>query len=73
MKFAAGVTVTGIVGLLLMEALKIIMVPVAGWVLGLLVILLKVLLIGGVILVVGLLVAVGVFVNKRLKKSPLEV
>jgi len=73
MKFAAGVTVTGIVGLLLMEALKIIMVPVAGWVLGLLVILLKVLLIGGVILVVGLLVAVGVFVYKRLKKSPLEV
>ena len=73
MKFAAGVTVTGILGLLLMEALKIVMVPVAGWVLGLLVILLKVLLIGGVILVVGLLVAVGVFVYKRLKKSPLEV
>ena len=73
MKFAAGVTVTGIVGLLLMEALKIVMVPVAGWVLGLLVILLKVLLIGGLILVVGLVVAVGVFVYKRLKKSPLEV
>jgi len=72
MKFAAGLTVTGIVGFLLMEALKIVMVPVAGWLVGLLVILLKVLLIGGVLLVVGVLVAVGVFVYRRINRSTVE-
>jgi hypothetical protein len=72
MKFAAGLTVTGILGFLLLEALKIVLVPVAGWIVGLLVILLKVLLIGGVILFVGAMIAVGVFVYKRLKRSHAE-
>ena len=37
MKFAAGLTVTGILSFIILEALKIIMVPVTTWVLGLLV------------------------------------
>jgi len=72
MKFAAGVTVTGILGFLLLEALKIVLVPMAGWMVGLLVILLKVLLIGGVLLAVGVLVGVGVFIFRRVKKSTAE-
>jgi hypothetical protein len=73
MRFAAGVTVTGILSLLLLEALKVIMVPVAGWIVGLLVILLKILLIGGVLLILGVMIAIGVFVYRRWKKSPVEV
>ena len=51
MKFAAGLTVTGILGFLLLEALKIIMVPVTAWVMGLLVVALKIALIGLVLMV----------------------
>jgi uncharacterized Tic20 family protein len=41
MRFAAGLTITGVVSFLLLEALKIIMVPVTAWVLGILVVAIK--------------------------------
>ena len=76
MRFAAGLTVSGIVGFLLLEALKIIMVPVTAWVMGLLAVLLKIVLIG-ILLVVGVvvvavLIAVGVFFYKRQQKASVE-
>jgi hypothetical protein len=72
MKFAAGLTVTGILGFLLMEALKTVMVPVAAWLVGLVVLVLKVLLIALVVLAVGGMVALGVFLYKRGQKSTAE-
>ncbi len=70
MKFAAGLTVTGILGFLLLEALKIIMVPVTAWVMGLLVIALKIALIGLVLMVV---IGVGIFLYRRQQKAAAEV
>ena len=70
MKFAAGVTVTGILGFLLMEALKIVMVPVTAWVLGLLVIALKIFL---VMIVLGIVIGIGVFFYKKQQKATTEV
>ncbi len=55
MKLAAGLTVSGIIGFLLLEALKILMVPITAWVLGLLALALKI-----VLVVAGLAVALGV-------------
>ena len=70
MKFAAGLTVTGILSFIILEALKIIMVPVTTWVLGLLVLAIKFVLI---VAVLGLVVGVGVFLYKRQKKMMAEV
>jgi len=72
MKFAAGLTVTGILGFLLLEALKIVMVPVTAWVITLLAFLLKAVLIVLALGVVGVLVAIGIFIYKRLQKAPAE-
>ncbi len=69
MKFAAGLTVTGILGFLLLEALKIIMVPVTAWVMGLLAIALKIVLIGLVLVVV---IGVGIFLYSRQQKAAAE-
>jgi Flp pilus assembly protein TadB len=70
MKFAAGLTITGILSFLVLEALKIIMVPVTTWVLGLLVLAVKLVLI---VLVVGLVIGVGIFLYKRQQKMMEEV
>jgi len=70
MKFAAGLTVSGVVGFLLLEALKILMVPITAWIMGLLAIALKIVLIGlGAAAVLG----VGVFVYRRSKSANAEV
>jgi hypothetical protein len=47
MKFAAGLTITGVISFLLLEALKIVMVPVSAWVLGMLVVVIKIVLVAG--------------------------
>lgn len=53
MRFAAGFTATGIIGFLLFEALKIVMAPVAAWLLGVVMVAVKVLvLVGGAVLAV---------------------
>ena len=69
MKFAAGLTITGIVSFLLLEALKIIMVPVTVWVMGLLAVALKIVLIALFVLAVGIAIAVGVFFYNRHQKA----
>ena len=66
MKFAAGLTASGIIGFLLLEALKILMVPITAWVMGLLAVALKILL---VTLGVAAALGVGVFFYRRSKKA----
>jgi len=72
MRFAAGLTVTGIVGFLLLEALKILMVPVTAWVMGLLAVALKVVLVVLALLLAGIVVGVGVFFYRRSQKAAAE-
>jgi len=66
MKIAAGLTVSGIVGFLLLEALKILMVPITAWIMGLLALALKIFLV-----ILGLCAAlgVGVFFLRRSQKA----
>ena len=66
MKLAAGFTVSGIIGFLLLEALKILMVPITAWVMGLLALALKLFLI-----VISLAAALGVgfFLLRRSQKA----
>ena len=69
MRFAAGLTATGIIGFLLLEALKILMVPITAWVMGLLATALKVLL-----MVLGLAAAVaavglGIYFYRRTRRA----
>lgn len=62
MRFAAGLTASGIIGFLLLEALKILMVPITAWVMGLLALALKIALVTvGVTAALGL----GVFFYRR--------
>lgn len=66
MRFAAGLTASGIVGFLLLEALKILMVPITAWVMGLLVIAVKIALVGlGAVAALG----AGVFFYRQSKKA----
>ncbi len=66
MRFAAALTATGVIGFLLLEALKILMIPITVWVMGLLALALKILLITlGITAALG----VGVFVYRRSKKA----
>jgi hypothetical protein len=69
MRFAAGLTATGVVGFLLLEALKILMIPITAWVMGLLAVALKVLL---MTLGLAATLGVGVFVYRRSKKASAE-
>ena len=66
MKLAAGLTVTGVIGFILLEALKILMVPITIWVMGLLALALKILLIA---LGLGAALGVGVFFLRRSMKA----
>jgi hypothetical protein len=70
MRFAAGLTATGIIGWLLLEALKILMVPITAWVMGLLAVALKILLVA---LGVGTAVGVGIFFYRRSKRARADV
>ena len=66
MRFAAGLTATGLLGWLLLEALKILMVPITAWVMGLLALALKVTL-----MVVAVVAALGggVFFWRRAQRA----
>jgi hypothetical protein len=66
MKFAAGLTATGVIGFLLIEALKILMVPITAWVMGLLALALKILLIT---VAIAAALGVGFFVYRRSRQS----
>ena len=69
LKFAAGLTASGIIGFLLLEALKILMVPITAWVMGLLALALKILLVA---LGVGAALGVGFFFYRRSKRAGAE-
>ncbi len=70
MRFAAGLTATGVIGFIIIEALKILMIPVTAWVMGILAIALKVLLVSlGAFAALG----VGVFMFRRSRKASAEV
>ena len=66
MRFAATLTATGLLGFLLLEALKIILAPVGVWLLGVAMVALKLVLIA---VGVSVAVAVGVFVYRRTQKA----
>jgi hypothetical protein len=69
MRFAAGFTATGIIGFLLFEALKIVMAPVAAWVLGVVMVAVKVMaLVGGAALLL-LAIAGSVWGYRRWSKA----
>ncbi len=69
MRFAAGLTAAGVIGWLLLEALKILMIPAAAWVMGLLAVALKIVLMA---LAVGAALGVGVFLFRRARKAQAE-
>jgi hypothetical protein len=69
MRFAAGLTAAGVIGWLLLEALKILMIPAAAWVMGLLAVALKIVLMA---LAVGAALGVGVFWFRRARKVQAE-
>lgn len=73
MKFAASLTVTGLIGFLLLEALKIVLAPVAVWLIGLLAVVIKILLVTlGIGLAIGVL-AVSFWAYRRYRAShPVE-
>ncbi len=66
MKLAAGLTVSGIIGFILLEALKMLMVPITAWVLGILAMALKIFLI---VLGVGVALGLGLFLLRRSQKA----
>jgi lipid-A-disaccharide synthase-like uncharacterized protein len=69
MRFAAGLTATGVIGWLLLEALKTLMIPVTAWVMGLLAAALKIALMA---LAVGAVLGLGVFFFLRSRKAQAE-
>ncbi len=66
MRFAGGVTVAGILGFIIVEVLKILMVPITAWVMGLLAMVLKILLIS---LAAATAIGVGVFFYRRSQQA----
>ena len=70
MRFAATLTASGLVGLLLIEALKILLAPAALWLLGVVMLAVKVtLFVGGAILILVL----SVWLYKRMTRDPDEI
>ena len=66
MRFAATLTATGLLGFLLLEALKILLAPVGLWLLGVAMLGLKIVLIAvGVSVALG----VGIFVYRRVQRT----
>ena len=72
MRFAAGLTVSGIVGFLFLELLKLILPTLATWTLGVLAVVVKVVLVA-VALTVGLgVLALLLFLYRRSEKARAE-
>ena len=66
MKFAASLTVTGLLGFLLLEALKILLAPVALWLLGAVMFVAK---IAAIAFVAITAIAVSVFVYRKMNRD----
>ncbi len=68
-KLAATLTVSGVLGFLILEALKILLAPVAAWLLGVVVLILQVVL---VVLGIGLaltVLALSIWAYRRYRRS----
>jgi Flp pilus assembly protein TadB len=72
MRFAAGITVTGIISLIVIEALKLLVPTLAVWLVAALTLILKVLAIGVVLMLVVGILGVGFFVYKRTQRHSVE-
>jgi hypothetical protein len=72
MKFAAGLTVSGIIGFILLEVLKLLLPTLAAGLLGLLTFLLKLLLIGIGLTVAVAVIGIAIFLYRRAQKSSAE-
>ena len=73
MKFAAGLTVSGIVGFLVLEALKLVVPTLAVWIIAILAFVFKAILILMVLGLVGAVIGIGVFFYKRQQRRTAEV
>jgi hypothetical protein len=73
MRFAGGVSVAGLLGFIIIEALKILMIPITAWVMGLLAVALKIVLMMLVVLLALSAIGVGVFVYKRSQRTSAEI
>jgi len=72
MKFAAGLTVSGILGLIVLEALKLVLPTLAVWTVGLLMFLFKALLIGMGLILAACAIGLAIFLYKRSQRSRAE-
>jgi flagellar basal body-associated protein FliL len=73
MKFAAGLTVSGIVGFILLEVAKLLMPAIAAGIVGFLALLLKILLIAFVIVFALGTVGLVYFFYRRSQRNQVEV
>lgn len=73
MKFAAGLTVSGIVGFIVLEVLKLLLPSLAAGILALLAFLVKILLFGVGLVVVLAVVGLAIFFYKRSQRDRAEV
>ena len=69
MKFAAGLTVSGVIGFIVLEVLKFILPTLAAAIVGFLAIALKVILIGFVLMIVAGGLGLAYFLYKRAQSS----
>lgn len=72
MKFAAGLTVSGVIGFILLEVLKLLLPSLAAGLLAILTFLVKVLLFGIGLAVAGVVIAIAIFLYRRAEKSRAE-
>ena len=73
MRFTAALTVTGVIGFLVLEALKILLAPAAFWLLGIAMVAVKALLMVLMVIAAVAAVAGGIWAYKRWSKDPDEI
>ena len=69
MKFAAGLTVSGILGFVLLEVLKFLLPTLAAWILAFLTFVVKVILFGIGLGVLVAVIGIAIFIYKRSRRS----
>ena len=72
MRFAAGLTVSGIVGFLILEALKLVVPTLAAWIIAVLAFLFKAILIGLGLLAAVVVIGIAIYVYKRMNRRNAE-
>lgn len=72
MKFAAGLTVSGVIGFIVLEVLKLLLPALAAGIMGLLALALKVVLIGLVLMVMAGGIGLAIFFYRRAQRAEAE-